>query len=313
MSQLSTASNSEEASAIATPAPALQEAWPARLSAHMETTKPRITRMVVITAAMGFGIGAASHAWDWLTLVAALLGTALSCMGSSVLNQHAERDTDALMHRTRNRPLPSGRLRASESLAFGIALCLAGVLVLGFGANLLAATVSAFTIISYTLIYTPLKRVTFWSTYIGALPGAMPPVIGYAAVAGTLDAPAWPAFLILLVWQIPHFWAIAWLYREDYARGGLPMLPVIDPEGRRTFRQTLISCVLLLAVGVLPYPMGLVGIVYLIIASLAGLAFLGFAIALWLKPSQQRARGVFFASLVYLPLVLGTLMVDLLV
>ena len=276
-----------------------------------ELTKPRITRMVVITAGIGFVLGiTAPMPMPWLTLTIALLGTALSCMAASVFNQVYERDTDALMHRTRHRPLAAGRVSVKAAMWLGSALAVAGVgLLAGYGLYL-AAALSAFTIASYALIYTPMKRTTTLALIVGAVPGAMPPVIGYAAATGTVGPAAVLLFAIMFVWQVPHFLAIAWLYREDYARANLAMLPGSDPSGVRTFRQTLIGCLLLLPVGLLPSAMGIAGQVYFAVAAVCGLAFLSYAVALVLRPTREHARRLFFASLVYLPVVLIAMMVD---
>lgn len=273
-------------------------------------TKPRITRMVVITAAIGFllGYSATSSApltqLPWLTLVVAMVGTALSCMAASVFNQILERDTDALMHRTRDRPLAAKRLTVKPAMVLGLSLTAAGLgLLVGFGLYL-AAALCAFTILSYSLVYTPMKRRTSLSLLVGAVPGAIPPMIGYAAATGTLGPAAWLLFAIMFVWQVPHFLAIAWLYREDYARANLAMLPVVDPSGQRTFRQTLIGCLLLLPLGILPTAMGVAGMGYFVTALICGVGFLGFGIMLVLRPTRQNARRLFLASLVYLPVVL---------
>lgn len=284
-------------------------AQPGRLADLATLTKPRITVMVAITAYIGYALAPASGA-SWLPLFWAMVGTSLSCMGASVLNQVYERDTDGLMNRTRDRPLPAGRQRPAEALVLGLVLSIAGVLMLGLGTYWLAAGLSAFTILSYALVYTPLKRMTTLSLLIGAVPGAMPPVIGYAAASGDLGLGAGMTFLIMFVWQVPHFLAIAWLYREDYARAGLVMLPVIDPSGRRTFHQILISCMMMLPLGLLPTYLGMSGLLYFATAMACGAGFLWCGIALVLQPTRQRARLLFLASLVYLPVVLAMLLLD---
>ncbi|MEM9019059.1 MAG: heme o synthase [Planctomycetota bacterium] len=284
---------------------------PSRLSDLKALTKPRITRMVVITAGIGFVFGVdARSVMPWGIFAIAMLGTALSCMAASVFNQVYERDTDALMHRTRNRPLAADRVSVKTAMWLGIALTLAGLGVLLATGLFLAAAFCAFTIASYALIYTPMKRVSTLALIIGAVPGAMPPVIGFAASTGSVGPAAALLFAIMFVWQVPHFLAIAWLYREDYARADLAMLPVIDPSGVRTFRQTLIGCLLLLPVGLLPSSMGIAGRAYFAVAAVCGLGFLAFAVALVLRPTRGHARRLFFASLVYLPVVLIAMMVD---
>lgn len=276
-------------------------------------TKPRITVMVVITAYIGYAVGQRSgSAWDgsWALLLATLLGTALSCMGASVLNQFMERDIDALMHRTKDRPLPTGRIAGTTALLLGISLALTGVMLLALMVNGLVAGLSAFTIASYALIYTPLKRLTSVCTIVGAVPGALPPVMGFAASTGRLGVEAWVMFTILFLWQLPHFLAIAWLYKEDYARAGLPMLPVIDPDGRATSRQILLGCLALLPLGLLPTVVGMSGMIYFVGALAAGAMFLAFGVLMALSQTRRHARALFFASLVYLPLVFMLMLID---
>lgn len=286
---------------------------PSAFSDFKTLTKPRITRMVVITAAIGFVFGVDvtnASSFPWLILIIAMIGTALSCMAASVFNQVIERDTDALMHRTRDRPLAAGRIAAKPALWFGAALTLAGCGLLAAFGLYLASALCAFTIASYALVYTPLKRRTSLALLIGAVPGAIPPMIGYAAAANDLGPAAWLLFAIMFVWQVPHFLAIAWLYREDYARAKLAMLPVIDPTGLRTFRQTLIGCLLLLPLGILPSALGIAGRWYFASALLCGLLFLGFGVMLVLQPTRTNARRLFLASLVYLPIVLTVMLID---
>lgn len=291
---------------------------PSLVSDYKTLTKPSITRMVVITAAIGFVFGIPSgSAFPWLTFVIAMLGTALSCMAASVFNQVIERDTDALMDRTRNRPIAAGRIAPKPALYFGALLTLAGVGVLAAFGLYVAAGLCAFTIASYALLYTPLKRTTSLALLIGAVPGAVPPMIGYAAAAESLGpasqalgTAAWLLFAIMFVWQVPHFLAIAWLYRDDYAKAKLAMLPVIDPTGLRTFRQTLIGCLLLLPLGILPSAVGIAGKWYFAAAMLCGLGFLAFGVLLVLKPTRLNARRLFLASLVYLPVVLTVMLID---
>ncbi|MCG8400530.1 MAG: heme o synthase, partial [Firmicutes bacterium] len=239
-------------------------------------TKPRIAMMVLITAYIGFAFGAVGSAWSWTLLLATLVGTCLTCMGSAVLNQVYERDTDAKMQRTQNRPLAAGRVSPRDGVIFGGVLAIAGLVVL-IGFTTWAATAAcAFTILSYTLVYTPLKRRHWSSTHIGAIPGAMPPVIGYLAATGIPSSgwamPAVLLFSMMLLWQVPHFLAIVWLYRDDYARAGLPLLGVIDPDGHRTFRQIVATCLLLLPVGLLPTFLGTAGWIYFAVALLCGIA-----------------------------------------
>lgn len=284
---------------------------PSVLSDYKTLTKPRITRMVVITAAIGFVFGIAPGSpFPWITLIIAMVGTALSCMAASVFNQVIERDTDALMDRTKDRPLAAGRIAPKPAMMFGTLLTAAGVGILAAFGLYLAAALCAFTIASYAVIYTPLKKHTSLALLIGAVPGALPPMIGYAAATNDLGPAAWLLFAIMFVWQVPHFLAIAWLYREDYAKAKLAMLPVIDPTGLRTFRQTLIGCLLLLPLGILPSAMHVAGKWYFAAAMLCGLGFLAFGVLLVLKPTRENARRLFLASLVYLPVVLTVMLID---
>lgn len=291
---------------------AAADAAPSRLADYATLTKPRITLLVVITAYIGFGLGAATlpaGASTWVALIGTLLGTALSCMGASVFNQVYERDTDALMRRTGHRPLPAGRMDWREAATVGAALSVVGVVLLWVTTNGLAASASAFTILTYALVYTPLKRTTSLAVWVGAVPGAMPPIIGYAAATETIALPAVLVFAIMFLWQIPHFLAIAWLYREDYARAGLQMLPVVEPDGASTFRQIVATTFVLLPLGLLPTLVGITGLIYFATAMVCGIGFIAFALALVLDPTHVRARRLFFASLFYLPVVLAAMLV----
>lgn len=278
-----------------------------------QLTKLRLSLMVVLTAFLGFAMGVRNpeaQPWSWILLAATLAGVSLSCMGASVFNQIYERDTDALMRRTKDRPLPAGRASVSTAIVLACLLSLAGITLLAAVANPLAASLAAFTIASYVLVYTPLKRVSSTSTIVGAVPGALPPVMGYAAATGTIRIEAWLMFAILFLWQLPHFLAIAWLYRDEYARAGMAMLPVVDPDGHSTFRQILLGCMALVPVGLLPSMMGVSGVVYFFGSLTAGVVFLAFGVALEITRSRRHARAMFFASLVYLPLVYGLMLID---
>jgi len=279
------------------------------LADYLELTKPRITLMVMLTTMVGFVMGSPAHV-QVSGLIAVLLGTGLVAGGASTLNMLLERRTDALMVRTRNRPLPAGRLRPADVLAWGFLLTAVGVLVLGWLAGPLATGVALATWLSYLILYTPLKPLTSLSTVVGALPGALPPVIGWAAARGRLDPGAFVLFAILFLWQIPHFLAIAWIYREDYARGGLPMLPVLDPEGRVTGRQAVANSLALLLVSLTPRAAGMAGTAYLVGAIALGLAFT--AVAFWaaVERSARAARRLFLASIVYLTALCTLLIVD---
>jgi len=282
---------------------------PRRLSAFLTLTKPEITFNVVLTALVGY-LAAVHGAVALLALLRALLGTALVAAAASTLNQWVERDRDALMKRTLRRPLPARRLTPRESLVFGIAMGVVGTVYLAAAVGVLAAALAALTAASYLLLYTPLKRVTSLATVVGAVPGAIPPMIGWAAARGRLDAGAWALFLILFFWQMPHFLALAALYRKDYARAGFRVLPVEDPrdDGASTGRQSVLYALALLVVSLLPTPLGMAGPLYFFGALVLGAGFVAYGVRLALDPgSHARASGLFRYSLLYLP-VLCTLM-----
>jgi len=290
-------------------APATAAGIAARLRDYSELTKPRITSLVVLTTYVGFHLGAVGP-FGWGFVAHLLTGTALACGGTSALNQWWERDRDALMRRTRNRPLPGARLGADEALAFGVAVTIAGLLELAMFVNLLAAIVTAVTLVIYVFAYTPLKTRTWLCTVVGAVPGALPPVIGWAAARGTLDVGAWSLFAIMFVWQLPHFYAIAWMYREDYARGGFAMLPVVDPTGRATTRHIVVWSLALVPVSLLPAIFGLSGAWYATGAVALGLGFVALAAVLAAHGSLPHARRVFLGSILYLPVLFGLLVLD---
>jgi protoheme IX farnesyltransferase len=267
---------------------------------RLELIKPRITAMVVFTALVGF-VTAADGPVRGALLAAALVGTGLVAAGAAVLNQVLERDTDALMDRTRHRPLPAGRVLPAEAVGFGAAVTLAGHALLLAWCGPLPAAVAFATWASYLFVYTPLKRRTPLATLVGAVPGALPPVIGWTARSGSLDQGAFILFAILFLWQVPHFLAIAWLYRDDYARGGFPMLPVLDREGSFTARQAVVHSLALLLVSLLPFAAGLAGLPYLGGAFLLGVALTLFALRLLSRRTLPAARALFLASVLYLP------------
>jgi protoheme IX farnesyltransferase len=275
----------------------------------LELTKPRITTMVVFTTLVGF-VTSSRAPVNMADLLAALLGTALVAAGAAVLNQVLERDTDALMRRTRGRPLPAGRVSPAEASLFGSALSLLGLGVLLWRSGPLAAGVAAFTLVSYLGLYTPLKRRTPFATLVGAVPGALPPVIGWAAARGSLDGGAFVLFAILFLWQVPHFLAIAWLYRDDYARAGFPMLPVLDTEGGFTARQAVAHSLALLLVSLAAVAWGLGGVWYLGGALALGVALTLFAVRLVSTRDLRAARGLFLASVLYLPALCSLLLVS---
>lgn len=277
----------------------------------LEMTKPGITLMVVLTSALGYLLaGGQALAWPF---VATLAGTGLVAAGASVLNQFWEREPDALMRRTAGRPLPSGRIDADLALLAGVGLGIAGMIELAWAINALTAALAALALAGYVFVYTPLKKVTSLATVVGAVPGALPPMMGWCAVRGEVDLAAWVLFGILFFWQMPHFLAIAWLCREDYARGGFPMLPVVDPEGLWTARQSVLYGAALVPVSLLPSLLGLTGSLYFGGALALGVAYLGFCMAFARRRSTAAARRLMFASLVYLPALLLVMLAERLV
>ena len=276
---------------------------------YLELVKPRITSMVILTALVGFVMGSRG-ALDGGALAAVLAGTGLVAAGASALNMVLERRTDGLMRRTQNRPVPAGRVRPLEALAWGVVLTVSGIAFLAWRSGPLPALVALATWASYLFVYTPLKTRTSLSTVVGALPGALPPVIGWAAARGRIDAGAFVLFAILFLWQIPHFLAIAWIYREDYARGGLPMLPVVDPEGLVTGRQAVANTIALAIVSLAPAFGGMAGPTYLVGAVALGILFIAAAVRAAVKRTPAAARGLFLASLAYLSILCTLLIVD---
>jgi heme o synthase len=282
----------------------------ARVAADLlALTKPRVVLMVLVTTVVGYYVGLAG-APDYGRLVALVLGTALAAGGTLGLNQYWERDVDALMARTRSRPLPEGRLAPLEALVFAAALTAAGLGVLLVGVGWLAAAVVAATFVLYVFAYTPLKVRTAFCTIVGAVPGALPPVAGWAAARDDVRLGAWVLFGILFLWQLPHTLAIARLYREDYARAGVRLLPVIDAQGRSTERQIVSGCLALLAVSLLPTLIGLAGGIYFLGALVLGAGFVVLGAQQALAPSVPRVRRVLLASLLYLPALLALLAFD---
>jgi protoheme IX farnesyltransferase len=273
----------------------------------LELTKPRITTMVLFTTLVGF-VTSSPDRVALPGLLIALLGTGLVASGAAVLNQVLERDTDAMMRRTRDRPLPAGRVSPGDASLFGGALSLLGLGLLYARSHPLAAAVAAATLVSYLAVYTPLKRRTPFSTLVGAVPGALPPVIGWAAARGSLEGGAAVLFAILFLWQIPHFLAIAWLYRDDYARAGFPMLPVVDREGGFTARQAVVHCLALLLVSLAAAAAGLGGPWYMGGAFVLGVALTLAALRLVSARSPAAARGLFLASVLYLPALCSLLL-----
>jgi protoheme IX farnesyltransferase len=275
----------------------------------LELIKPRITALILICTAVGYLFGP-SNSLHLAAFVHVLLGAGLMASGTAALNQWYEADSDAMMRRTCKRPIPAGRMKRSHGFAFGMLLSAAGFADLWLGTNALAAELGLFTLASYILLYTPLKRRSAACTTIGALPGAMPPVIGYAASSGVLDAKALSLLLILFVWQFPHFYAIALMYREDYARGGIRMLPVIEPDGESTARRIVACSLLLIPISLVPQLAGMTGSVYTVAALVAGLGLLGMGVRLRTERTFARARQVLLASVLYLPVVLTAMVLD---
>lgn len=275
---------------------------------YLELTKPEISFLVAISALAGYLLGA--PVIQGVELVALLVGVTLSAAGSGALNHVIERDLDARMKRTAGRPLPAGRVRTRSAVAFGALLVMAGVGLLCPLTNPLTGMLSALTVALYLFVYTPLKRRTKYNTIIGTVPGALPALGGWTAATGTAGAGGWALFLILALWQMPHFLALAWMYRKDYARGGYAMLTVVEPDGGSTVRQTLGFTVALLAASLLPAFLGVAGLVYAAGAALLGLWFLVPAWAFYRSRSVQDARRVLMASIRYVPLLVVFIALD---
>ncbi len=273
-----------------------------KLAAYLELTKPRIAFMLVLTSAAGFYLGA-DKGFETMLFINSMIGILLLAFGVATLNQVWERKTDALMTRTARRPLPTQKLSFAEALAFGVLLCLVAEIYLAFLVNGLTAVLGLIVFIGYVLLYTPLKTRTSASTAIGAIPGAMPPLMGWTASANEISLGAWALFALLFLWQFPHFLAIAWMYREQYAKAGILMLPVIEPEGKITARQIVIFSILLLPVSLAPYFLGFAGLIYLVGASLLGLWFIAVSIKAARTKSIEQARKLLLVSVLYLPLI----------
>jgi heme o synthase len=281
----------------------------ARANAYVALTKPDVSFLVLMTTAAGYYMGVRGPV-SWLHMIHTVFATMLIAAGTASLNHFIERDSDRYMRRTASRPLPSGALQPAEALAFGLLLCAGGAIDLYFVAGALAAALGVITSLSYLLAYTPLKKRTVWATFVGAFPGAIPPMIGWVAATGSLDRGAWLLFAILFVWQFPHFHAIAWMYREDYARAGIMMLPVVDREGVRTFRQIILYAAALIGVSLLPALMGLAGVIYFFGALVTSTAML--QICLWAATSKtnMRAKWLMHATVIHIPVLLGLMIYD---
>jgi heme o synthase len=276
---------------------------------YIALTKPRITWLILMSTGVGYVFGAKSG-WNFLTLLHTIIGTGLIASGTAALNQWYERDADAKMKRTQDRPLPAGRIVPRNALIFASLISAAGFAELFVAVNPLSAWLGLFTLGSYLFIYTPLKRRSPHSTTIGAIPGAMPPLIGYAAASGTLTWEAWILFAILFLWQFPHFYAIAWMYREDYERAGIRMLPVVEPDGESTARRILVYSLLLIPISLVPKFLSMTGNLYLFGALAIGLMFLYAGIRVSFDRTRQQARRVLLASVIYLPVLYGLMLLD---
>ena len=275
-----------------------------------QLTKTRLTTLVVLTTLGGYALASRGQ-FDWVRLFHTLLGTTLVAICSSILNQALERDTDALMHRTEHRPLVTRRLPLRGTVTSGLLLGTLGLVELAVFVNSITTVLTALTLAVYVLAYTPLKRLTTLNTLIGAIPGALPPLIGATAARGHFNTEGWTLFAILAMWQLPHFYAIAWLYREDYGAAGLRMVSVGDTTGRRTAWHALISAVILFPVSLLPSWIGSSGLFYTICATILSLIFIVAAIRFVQRPDRPSARALFLISIIYLPLILGALAFDI--
>lgn len=280
-----------------------------RATDFVALAKPRLNFLVVVSALAGY-VMAGGDTFDVLRVLCTVIGTGLVAGGASAFNQIIERDADALMKRTQLRPLPDHRLQFGEALVFGCALSLAGLLMLAAGANVLSAAVAFTTLVIYAAVYTPMKRRTSFATVVGAIPGALPPVIGWTAAQNSIDLGAWVLFGIVFLWQLPHFLAIAWIYRDDYARAGFPMLPVVEPDGRSTARQAVLYAVAVLPLSLAPTLVSMTGTTYFVGALALGVLFVWLALRFAASRSIPDARRLFFGSIIYLPLLWVLMIAD---
>jgi len=280
-----------------------------RAGAYVALTKPDVSLLVLMTTGAGFYMGSRGPV-DWLRLAHTVFGTMLIAAGTAALNHYIERDSDRYMRRTAGRPLPSGMLKPNEALLFGVGLAVVGAADLWLAGGALASILGIVTCVSYLFAYTPLKKRTVWATFVGAFPGAVPPMIGWAAATGSLDRGAWALFAILFLWQFPHFHAIAWMYRDDYSRAGILMLPVVDRDGTRTFRQIILTAIGLIGIGLLPSLLGLAGVLYFFGALVVSTGLL--QVCLWAASSKSNARAkwLMHATVLHIPLLLGLMMYD---
>jgi len=309
METLTEIAEAGDAAGLALDASPIRSALRVRLTDYYELTKPRMNFLVVVTTMVGYYMAARGWA-DWRRVIYTLVGTALTAAAASVFNQYTEREFDARMRRTAGRPLPGGRLRPADALLFGVALGIVGVGTLAILVNPLTALLGALTVALYVFVYTPSKRRTSLCTIIGAIPGAIPPLMGFTAVQGTISPQALTLFAILFFWQMPHFLAIAILYRDDYARGGFLMLPVVDKDLDMTGRQIILYSLSLVTVSLTPAILEMAGVVYFVAALLLGIAFTGFGFVCARSKTRSDAKQLFLASIVYLPAVLAAMMID---
>ena len=279
------------------------------LSAYIELTKPRILGLVLVTTAIGFFLGGKGIS-SFPKLFVTLVGAGLVCAGASALNQYLERDADSKMDRTKNRPIPTGVIPANNAMLFGIILVLFGILILAAQVNILTAFLSLLTAFLYVLVYTPLKKISWLNTTIGAIPGAIPPMGGWAAARGELDPGAWILFLILFIWQHPHFYAIAWMFKEDYKKGGFKMLSVLDPEGKKMFGQIKFFAILMIPVSLLPTMIGMSGKIYLYGALILSIGLFLVARTFLLSKTFLDAQKLLRATVIYLPILLFLIIFD---
>lgn len=280
-----------------------------RLAAFVELTKPRIAFMLVLTSAAGFYLGSRGM-FDLVLFSNAMIGIGLLAFGVATLNQWLERRTDVLMDRTATRPLPTGKITPNEALVFGSLLCLSAELYLYFLVNPLTALLGLSVIVGYVLMYTPLKTRTSASTAIGAIPGAMPPLMGWTSSANEVSIGAWALFAFLFLWQFPHFFAIAWMYKDQYAKAGILMLPVVDPSGRMTARQIVLFSIMMVTISLAPFFLGFAGLIFLTAATLLGIWFLAESIRTARAKTPEKARRLLLISVLYLPIMFAILVLD---
>jgi len=285
---------------------AADKSW---FAVYSDLVKARLTFLVLLTTLVGFYLGWRGPV-DYLLMMHAVFGTALVASGAAALNQLLEREYDARMRRTRNRPLPSGRLQPATVMIFGGVCSVAGIAYLALLVNPLTSVIGAVSLLSYVFIYTPLKRMTWLNTVIGAIAGGLPPLMGWTAARGEMSGGGWALFAILAFWQLPHFMAIAWMYRDEYAKAGFVMLPVVDPSGERTANQAVCYTLGLLPVSLCPFLFHLTGNIYLFGAFALGLVFIWFAIQFARELTVGRARQLFYVSIIYLPLMLVLMVLD---